>query len=295
MAPDPIVSPVFETSTGTFQYIVNDPSSLATVIIDPVLDFDPCTSSISTRSADTLVSLVRENNYNVAYILETHAHADHLSAASYLQSQFSKSGTRPQIGIGKRINKVQELFGRRYGVPLREYEVVFDKLFDDDETIRVGEMEIKAVHLPGHTPDHLGYQIGENVFCGDSLFHPLIGTARTDFPGGSADDLWASSQKLLALPEETKIWVGHDYPAEGREPTPFMTVAQHKQENQHVRIGTQKEDFLVMRTRRDGELGAPRLLHQSLQVNIRGGKLPGADDAGRRVLHVPLTIESNPW
>lgn len=295
MAPNLIIHPIFETITGTFQYIVSDPSSLATVIIDPVLDFDPCTSSISTKSADTLLSLVRENNYNVTYILETHAHADHLSAASYLQSQCSKSGTRPQIGIGKRIDKVQQLFARRYGVPPREYEPAFDKLFEDDEVIRVGEMEIKAIHLPGHTPDHLGFQIGENVFCGDSLFHPSIGTARTDFPGGSAADLWASSQKLLALPEETKIWVGHDYPAKGREPAPFMTVAQHKQENRHVRMNTQREDFLQMRTQRDRELGAPRLLHQSLQVNVRGGRLPEADDGGRRMLRVPLTIDNNGW
>jgi glyoxylase-like metal-dependent hydrolase (beta-lactamase superfamily II) len=291
MAPEPIIYPVFETSTGSFQYVVTDPSSLATVIIDPVLDFDTCTSSISTKSADALLSLIREHGHKVEYILETHAHADHLSAASYLQAQLSKTGTRPLIGIGKRINQVQALFGRRYSVPPREYEVVFDKLFEDDEVIRVGEMEIKAMHLPGHTPDHLGYQIGANIFCGDSLFHPSIGTARTDFPGGSADDLWASAQKLLALPDKTKIWVGHDYPAKGREPVPFMTVKQHEEENRHVGTGMQKEKFVQMRMERDVELGAPRLLHQSLQINVRGGRLPETDEGGRRMLIVPLKID----
>ncbi|KAF3044813.1 hypothetical protein E8E12_010834 [Didymella heteroderae] len=232
-----IIHPIYETVTGTFQYIVTDPSSLATVIIDPVLDFDPCTSSISTKSADTLLSLIRENDYKVDYILETHAHADHLSAASYLQARLLETGTRPQIGIGKRIDQVQALFGRRYGVCAKDYERVFDVLFEDNEVIQVGAMQIKAIHLPGHTPDHLGYQIGFNVFCGDSLFHPSIGTARTDFPGGSADDLWASAQKLLALHDDTKIWVGHDYPAKGRDPAPHMTVKQHKEVNQHVKMG----------------------------------------------------------
>lgn len=291
MGSEPIIHPTFESTTGTFQYVVTDPNSLATVIIDPVLDFDPCTSSISTRSADTLLTYIKEHKYNVKYILETHAHADHLSAASYLQAQLGKSGTSPQISIGKRIEQVQELFGRRYGIPAKEYEVVFDKLFEDDEVICVGEADIKALHLPGHTPDHLGYQIGSNVFCGDSLFHPSIGTARTDFPGGSADDLWASAQKLLALPDESKIWVGHDYPAKGREPSPFMTVKQHKEENRHVGMGTQREDFVQMREKRNGELGAPRLLHQSLQINVRGGRLPEADEDGRRMLSVPLKMD----
>ncbi|KAF3052478.1 hypothetical protein E8E11_010599 [Didymella keratinophila] len=292
LTPEPIIHPIYDTTTGTFQYIVNDPSSLATVIIDPVLDFDPCTSSISTKSADALLSHIRDHSYKVEYILETHAHADHLSAASYLQARLSISGTRPQVGIGRRIDQVQALFGRRYGVPPKEYEVVFDKLFEDDEVVQVGGMAVKAIHLPGHTRDHLGYQIDAHVFCGDSLFHPSIGTARTDFPGGSADDLWASAQKLLALPDETKIWVGHDYPAHGREPSPFMTVGQHKVDNQHIGLGVQREEFVRMRTERDGALGAPRLLHQSLQINIRGGRLPKAGESGRRTLSVPLKMDA---
>ncbi|KAF3007827.1 hypothetical protein E8E13_010641 [Curvularia kusanoi] len=289
----PHIQPVFEAKTGTFQYIVQDRSSGASVIIDPVLDFDPCTSTISTTSADALLELVSKDGLDIYYILETHAHADHISAASYLQAQLSKTGRRPQIGIGKRIDQVQKLFGARYDVPSSEYSVAFDRYFTDDETFTVGDMQITAMHLPGHTPDHLGYRIGANVFCGDSLFHIDIGTARTDFPGGSAPALWASIQRLLALPDETHIWTGHDYPPEGRkEPVPAMTVRQHKEENRHVGAGRSEDEFVDMRTQRDAALGAPRLLHQSLQVNVRGGKLPKADEGGRRMLIVPLDLHS---
>jgi glyoxylase-like metal-dependent hydrolase (beta-lactamase superfamily II) len=289
---EPIIHPIFEPTTGTFQYLVADPSSRATVIIDPVLDFEPGTQTITTRSADALLSLVAENGYNVQYILETHAHADHLSAAAYLQRALSKDTGRPGIGIGKRIRKVQRLFGKRYGVSAKEYEVVFDKLFEDDEVFHVGALEIEAIHLPGHTPDHMGYKVSNNVFCGDSLFNADIGTARTDFPGGSAKALWQSSQKLLALPEETKIWTGHDYPPENRvELVPYMTVKQHREVNKHVGTGVDESGFVRMREERDGKLGAPRLLHQSLQINVRGGKLPLPDEGGRRMLRTPLKFK----
>ncbi|KAF2625529.1 Metallo-hydrolase/oxidoreductase [Macroventuria anomochaeta] len=288
---EPMIHPTFEPTTGTFQYIVTDPSSLASVIIDPVLDFDPCTFTIRTTSADALLTLVAEKGYNVQQILETHVHADHLSAASYLQAQLSKTGKRPEIGIGKRIGEVQRLFGKRYGVAAKEYEVVFDKLFEDDKVVKVGGMEVKAIHLPGHTLDHMGYQIGSNVFCGDSLFNVDIGTARTDFPGGSAHDLWTSAQKLLSMPDETRIWTGHDYPPEGRkESVPFMTVKQHKEQNKHVMAGRSKDEFVATRSQKDAELGAPRLLHQSLQINVRGGRLPGLDEGGRRMLRMPLRL-----
>ncbi|KAJ8111692.1 hypothetical protein OPT61_g5775 [Boeremia exigua] len=289
---EPTIHPVFEPVTGTFQYVIADHASKASVIIDPVLDFDPSHSSISTKSADDILSLVATKGYNVHYILETHAHADHLSAASYLQAQLSKTGTRPDIGIGQRIGKVQQLFGQRYGVLPREYNAVFDLLFSDNETFQLGTMQIEAIHLPGHTPDHMGYCIGSNVFCGDSLFHTDVGTARTDFPGGSAHDLWESSQKLLALPDETKIWTGHDYPPEGRKlPVPFMTVKQHKEGNKHVMAGRSREEFVKMRRQRDAALGAPRLLHQSLQINVRGGRLPETGESGQRVVKVPLKLD----
>lgn len=289
--PEPLIHAIFEPNTGTFQYVVVDPSSKASIIIDPVLDFDACTSSIKSISADSLLSLITDKGYSVQYVLETHAHADHLSAASYIQAQLSKIGTRPEIGIGQRIGQVQKLFGKRYGVPSKEYTSAFDLLFSDDETFRVGSMLIQAIHLPGHTPDHMGYRIGQNVFCGDSLFHVDIGTARTDFPGGSANDLWESSQRLLALPDETRIWTGHDYPPEGRqEPAPFMTVKQHKESNKHVMVGRSREEFVALRQQRDAALGSPKLLHQSLQINVRGGHLPAVDESGRRMLRIPLNL-----
>lgn len=291
--PEPLIQPSFEPATGTFQYIVTDPASKASIVIDPVLDFDPCNSNIKTTSADIILSLIAEKKYNIQYILETHAHADHLSAASYIQAQLSKSGARPEIGIGQRISKVQKLFGKRYGVLPKDYQLVFDRLFSDDEVFHFGSLQVQAIHLPGHTPDHMGYLIGGNIFCGDSLFHVDIGTARTDFPGGNAHDLWESSQKLLALPGETKIWTGHDYPPEGRkEPAPFMTVKQHRESNKHVMAGRSKEEFVALRKQRDAVLGTPRLLHQSLQINIRGGRLPGEDGSGQSMIRVPLRLDA---
>lgn len=287
----PHIHPIYEPSTRTFQYLVTDPSSPASIIIDPVLDYDPCASTLSTPSASALLALISAQNLSIHYILETHAHADHLSAASYLQAQLSKTGTRPKIGIGARIHEVQKLFGARYGIPSSEYSIGFDRFFSDEEVFTVGGMQVTAMHLPGHTPDHMGYRIGANVFCGDTLFHPDIGTARTDFPGGSARALWSSAQKLLALPGETMVWAGHDYPPEGgREAVAGMTVRQHREGNAHVGGGRGKEEFVDVRTRRNKVLGAPRLLHQSLQVNVRGGKLPAADEDGRQMLRVPLKL-----
>ncbi|KFZ23546.1 hypothetical protein V502_01971 [Pseudogymnoascus sp. VKM F-4520 (FW-2644)] len=198
VADKPTIHDLFETKTGTWQYVVADPSTLMAVIIDPVLDYDPATQVVSTHTPDSLISLVREKGYMVGSILETHVHADHLTAASYLQNRLAQvQGYRPLIGIGKRIEQVQKLFGQRYGIPAEEYEGTFGKLFDDDETFNIGNLRAMAIHLPGHTPDHLGYKIGDNVFCGDSLFHADIGTARCDFPGGSANNLFGSARKLL--------------------------------------------------------------------------------------------------
>ncbi|KIW19703.1 hypothetical protein PV08_00277 [Exophiala spinifera] len=293
----PSIHPVFQDQTGTWQYVVADPRTKKAVIIDAVLDYDPSTQTASTSSADALLALVRDQGYEIDMILETHVHADHPTAAAYLRAKLSQEpGSSPSIGIGKRINHVQELFAQRYGVPATEYEGVFDKLFDDDETFDIGSMSAQAIHLPGHTPDHLGYKIGDNVFCGDSLFHADVGTARCDFPGGSAHDLFKSTRKLLSMADEVKIWTGHDYPPEGRAiPQPYMTVREHRALNKHLKDDISEDDFVTLRRERDAQLGEPRLLHQSLQVNIRAGRLPGPTPFGQRLLHLPLKLKVKEW
>jgi glyoxylase-like metal-dependent hydrolase (beta-lactamase superfamily II) len=294
---EPTIHDIFETKTGTWQYIVADPSTSTAVIIDPVLDYDPVTQAITTESADALLSLVKEKGYKIDKVLETHAHADHLTAASYLQSRLTEEqGHKPSIGIGKRIGQVQKLFGQKYGVSRQEYEHVVDKLFDDDETFEIGQLKATAMHLPGHTPDHLGYKIGDNVFCGDSLFHADIGTARCDFPGGSANNLFNSGRRLLSLPDNVKIWTGHDYPPNERgTPSSWMSVEEHRKQNRHLKDGVTEEEFVAMRQQRDATLAAPRLLDQSLQINIRGGRLPQPSESGLRMLHLPLKVKGAQW
>ncbi|KAJ5860497.1 uncharacterized protein N7529_007807 [Penicillium soppii] len=292
----PTIHDIFEPTSGTWQYIIVDPTTLKSVIIDPVLNFDPATQAITTHSADSLLSFIKEKNYKIDKILETHAHADHLSAAAYLQTHLQDQNHKPPICIGKRIEQVQTLFARRYGVPKNEYRQVFDRLFEDDEVFTIGNITAKAIHLPGHTPDHLGYMIGDNLFCGDSLFHADIGTARCDFPGGDAKDLFQSGRKLLSLPGHVKIWTGHDYPPEGRDqPVPWMSVQEHRKLNKHLKDGISEEQFVALRRERDAGLAAPKLLHQSLQINIRAGRLPQPTDAGLRLLHVPLKIGTDGW
>ncbi|KAF4314432.1 Beta-lactamase-like protein [Botryosphaeria dothidea] len=293
----PTIHDVFDDKTGTWQYVVADPSTLTAVIIDPVLDYDAATQTMTTHTADSLLSLVEERGYNVDRMLETHAHADHVSAASYLQSRLAqKQPNRPLICIGKRINQVQRFFGGRYDVPTAQYEGVFDKFFDDDETFYIGNLEATAMHLPGHTPDHLGYKIGENVFCGDSLFHVDIGTARCDFPGGSASDLFNSGRRLLRLPDSVKIWIGHDYvPEERGAPVSWMSVGDHRRLNKHLKDDITKEEFVALRKERDAVLGEPKLLHQSLQLNIRAGRLPEKTESGHWMLRLPLKLKDALW
>ncbi|KAI8629724.1 putative metallo-beta-lactamase domain protein [Xylariaceae sp. FL1651] len=290
---EPLVHDVFHADTGTWQYLIVDSSSSAAVIIDPVLDYNQASRAISTKTADSLLSLIAARGYHIDYIIETHVHADHLTAAFYLQGRLAElQGSRPPIGIGKRVHQVQDLFGARYGVPPEEYQGVFDKYFDDDEVFRVGSLDVTAIHLPGHTPDHMGYKVGGNVFCGDSLFIADIGTARCDFPGGSARDLYKSAKKLLSLSDDVKIRTGHDYPPDSRgHPMSWMSVKDHKERNRHVMTGIKEEEFVAIRNGRDAGLGEPRLLHESLQVNLRGGRLPKPNAAGQRLLHLPLVVK----
>ncbi|KAH7412774.1 metallo-beta-lactamase domain protein [Cadophora sp. MPI-SDFR-AT-0126] len=288
-----IIHNIFEKTTGTWQYLIADPSTLSAVIIDPVLDYDPVTQVISTRTADALLATAIGKGYKVDKILETHAHADHLTAAFYLQKQVTRlQGHRPPTCIGKRIKQVQRMLGEKYGVVAEEYDGVFDIFLDDDETFSLGDVEVIAMHLPGHTPDHLGYKIGDNVFCGDSIFHADIGSARCDFPGGSAHDLFRSGRRLLALPSTVKIWTGHDYPPNDRTtPMAFMTVQDHRKQNKHLSDSVTEEDFVHLRKERDATLGEPRLLHQSLQINIRGGRPPKPTALGDSFLHLPMKLK----
>jgi len=298
MTPEPNVISLFEKRTGTWQYVVADPSTKKAVIIDSVLDYDPTNQGISTSTADALLAVVSENGYHIEKILETHAHAVHLTAASYLQHRLhQRQGFKPPICIGQRIKQVQDLFAARYSIPADEYEGVFDHLFEDDEVFKIGQLTAKIIHLPGHTPDRIGYQITGNVFCGDSIFHADIGTARCDFPGGSAKDLFESAQKLLKLPHDVKVWTGHDYPAcpERCDAVPWMTVQDHKENNKHISSDTQENAFLTMRGERDANLPAPKLLDPSLQINIRAGRLPRLTNEGQRLMHLPLKLDGEGW
>lgn len=276
---EPEVQTCFEPVTGTWQYIVSDPSTHEAAVIDSVLDFDPATTRITTTSADALLSHIAERNLKITRIMETHAHADHLTASHYLQSKLVQLGhPKPKIAIGKRIVQVQKTFASKYGIPESELENVFDELWEDDQKFKIGQLEASVLHLPGHTPDHVGYKIGANVFVGDSIFNPDVGSARCDFPGGSATDLWASTQRLLSLPEETRLYTGHDYPPstrEGGNAVPYTTVQEQRKGNKHVNVQATREQFVDWRRERDGGLGEPRLLHQSLQFNVRAGRLPG--------------------
>ncbi|KAK4040438.1 putative beta-lactamase hydrolase-like protein [Parachaetomium inaequale] len=295
--PSPTIHSLFDPQTSTWQYLVADPSTHTAAIIDPVLDYTPTTRTVSTTTADALLSLIHSGGYTISHILETHAHADHLTAAFYLQRRLAAvQKVKPPVGIGRRIGQVQSVFGRRYGIDSEEYDGVFDLLWKDDEVFAVGGLSGEVMHLPGHTPDHVGYRIGDNVFCGDSLFHPTLGTARCDFPGGSAQALYQSARKLLALPDHVKIWTGHDYPVEGGPAAePWTSVGEHRARNKHIRDGVSESEFVQMRRERDRHLAAPRLLHESLQVNIRAGQLPKVDESGMRTFKLPVKVQGEGW
>jgi glyoxylase-like metal-dependent hydrolase (beta-lactamase superfamily II) len=297
MVNKPDIHACFEAVTATWQYLVADPSTRDAVVIDSVLDFDPVSAQLSTTTADGLLALIAKDNLTVTRILETHIHADHLTAATYLQQKLISLGQpRPLICAGSRIVEVQASLGSRYLVPTSELTNVFDELLHDDEEFPIGGLCAKVLHLPGHTPDHVGYVVGENVFAGDSIFNPDVGSARADFPGGDAGALYASSQLLLSFPEHYRLYVGHDYPPETREEDAvgggrqkaYATVGEQCEKNRHVKAGTKEEDFVRLRRERDAVLGEPRLLHQALQFNIRAGKLPSLTEGGDMFLHIPV-------
>ncbi len=283
----PAIESFFDTATSTASYLVSDAATGQAAVIDAVLDFDPATGRLSTASADRMLARADQLGLRVVWALETHAHADHLSAADHIRR---KTGAR--IGIGSRIAEVQTQFRSLFGAPEAETEAsVFDHLFEDDETFRIGGMEARVIHTPGHTPACVTYLIGDAAFVGDTMFMPDYGTARADFPGGDAATLYRSIRRILALPPQTRIFVGHDYLPEGRDkPVWETTVADERASNIHIHDGVSEEDFVRMRTARDSTLAAPKLILPSLQVNIRGGALPKPEEDGRVYLRTPVTV-----
>jgi glyoxylase-like metal-dependent hydrolase (beta-lactamase superfamily II) len=282
----PEVTAFFDEATFTVTYIVRDPNSAKCAIVDSVLDFDYASGRTDTRSADAVIAFVREKGYEVEWLLETHVHADHLSAAPYLQAALGG-----KIAIGENIRMVQDTFGKVFneGTEFQRDGSQFDALFTDGDSFHIGQMRGDVMHTPGHTPACLTYVIGDAAFVGDTLFMPDFGTARCDFPGGSAETMWDSVQKILALPDQTRIFVGHDYKAEGRDTYAWeTTVGDQKRLNKHVGSGKSKEDFVQARNARDAQLAMPRLIVPSLQVNMRAGQMPKAEENGTVYLKVPV-------
>ncbi|KAJ7497290.1 Metallo-hydrolase/oxidoreductase [Mycena latifolia] len=277
----PTVYSFFEQDTSTWQYIVLDPVTKDAALIDTVLDYEPSSGKISTTTADQILAFIEKHGLNIKYVLETHAHADHLTAAQYYKKKLSAP-----VGIGKRIGTVQKTFAPVYGFESSSFVDAFDLLFRDDEQFSLGNLNCRVMHLPGHTPDHVGYIIGQSVFTGDSIFQPDVGSARSDFPGGDAKALYSSMQRLMALPGGTRLFVGHDYPV-GRNQLCVSTVGQQLSSNKHSGKGISESEFVAFRNARDSVLGAPHLLHPSLQTNIRGGRLP-RDSSGRLHFKIPI-------
>lgn len=277
----------FDEATNTITYAVWDPATLHAAIIDPVLDYDHRSGRASHRSADAILDFVASHDLTVQWILETHAHADHLSAAPYL-----KEKTGAPIGIGERITEVQRTFAPVFGLEdVSGDGREFDRLFREGDLFPLGGLQVEVLHTPGHTPACVSYRIRDAVFVGDTLFMPDYGTARADFPGGDARTLYRSIQKLLALPPQTTLYLCHDYKAPGRDQYAWeTTVADEKARNVHVGGGVDEDSFVAMREARDATLSAPALLLPSLQVNIRAGRLPAPDADGRRYLKIPVKL-----
>ncbi len=282
----PEVTAFFDEATFTVTYVVRDPNSQKCAVVDSVLDFDYASGRTDTRSADAVIALVREKGFQVEWVLETHVHADHLSAAPYLQRELGG-----RIAIGENIRVVQDTFGKVFneGTEFQRDGSQFDALFKEGDSFHIGQMRGDVLHTPGHTPACLTYVIGDAAFVGDTLFMPDFGTARCDFPGGSAEMLWDSVQKILSLPDDTRIFVGHDYKAEGRDEYAWeTTVGAQKRLNKHVGEGKFKDDFVRTRNERDATLAMPRLIIPSLQVNMRAGRMPKAEDNGVSYIKVPV-------
>lgn len=283
---NPDVKGFFDENTNTVTYVVSDPVSKKCAIIDPVLDFDQAAGRSSTGSADTVIGFITEHGLEVAWILETHAHADHLSAAQYLKG---KTGGR--TGIGRFITTTQAIFKDIFnlGKEFAADGTQFEALFDDGDLLKMGGLSIRVLHTPGHTPACLTYLIGDCAFVGDTLFMPDFGTARVDFPGGDAATLYHSIQRIFQLPGETRLFMCHDYKAPNRDQYAWeSTVAEQRAGNVHIHEGISEQAFVEFRNNRDAKLGVPKLILPSIQVNIRAGEMPPADDNGVVYLKLPV-------
>ncbi len=283
----PEVIAFFDEPTNTFSYVVKDPSSNACAVVDSVMEIDYAAGRLSLVGADKIIQHIRDNKLSLEWIIETHVHADHLSAAPYIQEALGG-----QIGIGANITVVQETFGKIFnaGTEFARDGSQFDKLLNDGDEYHVGNMLCRAIHTPGHTPACMTHVMGDAAFVGDTLFMPDGGTARADFPGGDARVLYQSIQRVLSLPDETRLFMCHDYMPGGREVEYETTVGAEKQSNIHVHTGTSEAQFVAMREARDATLDMPRLILPSLQVNMRAGHLPGAEDNGTVYLKLPLNV-----
>jgi glyoxylase-like metal-dependent hydrolase (beta-lactamase superfamily II) len=283
---NPVVQPFFDETTNTFSYVIRDPGSQACAVLDSVLNFDEASGRTTTNSADKVVDYIRSHNLKTEWILETHVHADHLSAAHYLQGQLGG-----RTGIGSHISEIQAIFGEAFnaGPEFIRDGSQFDRLFSDGDCFAIGGLECRVLHTPGHTPACLTYLIGDAAFVGDTLFMPDYGTARCDFPGGDARMLYQSIQKLFRLPAETRVFLCHDYQADGRDEYVHMTtISDQREANIHIHQGVSEDEFVTMRTERDATLDMPKLILPSVQVNMRAGQMPPAEDNGQVYLKIPV-------
>ncbi|MBU6159989.1 MAG: MBL fold metallo-hydrolase [Myxococcales bacterium] len=282
------IASFFDKRTYTVTYVVYDAATLDAVVIDPVLDYEPASSRVWTESLELVASFVKEKGLKLHYILETHAHADHLSGAQELKRQFPQA----KLAVGARITEVQKVFKGVFDLPddFATDGRQFDLLLQEGDTLKAGTIEVETIYTPGHTPACATYRMEDAIFTGDALFMPDMGTGRCDFPGGSATDLYDSIQKLYALPDSTRVFVGHDYAPGGREYAWETTVGEQKAKNIQLAGSTSREDFVTMRTRRDKTLDAPRLLFQSVQVNIDAGRMPEPHANQTRYLRIPINV-----
>ena len=285
----PVIEAFFDEPTNTISYLVGDPATHIAAVIDPVLNFDLASGEADTRSAERILAFAKDKGWDIAMVLETHAHADHLSAAPFIKAQ-----TGASIGIGAHIRDVQKIFRPVFAMDdLAVDGSDFDRLFEDGERFRIGELEVEVMHVPGHTPADVAYLVADAAFVGDTLSMPDYGTARADFPGGDARTLYRSIRRLLELPDETRLFLCHDYKAPGRDEYRWeTTVGEQKRSSIHIHEGMSEDEFVAMREERDAGLSVPKLLLPSIQVNIRAGRFEEAEANGVTYLRIPVKWNS---